>query len=70
MIVERYDPVNLFELVPTKLRLEMKPELAALDRLLERRSYSQGLRANCLGYTAPGLDAVGGDPATVDASTR
>ena len=35
MIVDRYDPVNLFELVPTKLRLEMEPELAALDRLLE-----------------------------------
>ena len=35
MIVDRYDPVNLFELVPTKLRLEMEPELAALDRLLD-----------------------------------
>ena len=34
MIVDRYDPVNLFELMP-KLRLEMEPELAALDRLLE-----------------------------------
>ena len=35
MIVDRYDPVNIFEMVPTKLRLEMEPELAALDRLLE-----------------------------------
>jgi transposase, IS5 family len=35
MIVDRYEPVNLFELVPTKLRLEMEPQLAALDRLLE-----------------------------------
>ena len=34
MIVDRYDPVNLFELVP-ELRLEMEPELAALDRLLK-----------------------------------
>jgi IS5 family transposase len=34
MIVDHYDPVNLSELVP-KLRLEMEPELAALDRLLE-----------------------------------
>jgi hypothetical protein len=33
MIVDRYDPVNLFELVPTKLRLEMEPELAAGDVL-------------------------------------
>jgi IS5 family transposase len=34
MIVDCYDPVNLFEMVP-KLRLEMEPELAELDRLLE-----------------------------------
>ena len=34
MIVDRYDPINLFELVP-KLRLEMEPELAELDRLLD-----------------------------------
>ena len=34
MIVDRYDPVNLFELVP-KLELEMEPELAQLDQLLE-----------------------------------
>jgi len=34
MIVERYDPVNLFEMVP-KLKLEIEPELAQLDQLLE-----------------------------------
>jgi IS5 family transposase len=34
MIIDHYEPVNLSELVP-KLRLEMEPELAALDRLLE-----------------------------------
>ena len=34
MIVDRYDPINLFELVP-KLNLEMEPELARLDQLLE-----------------------------------
>ncbi len=34
MIVDRYDPVNLSELIP-ELRLEMEPELAALDRLLD-----------------------------------
>ena len=32
MIVERYDPVNLSELIP-ELRLQMEPELAQLDRL-------------------------------------
>lgn len=34
MIVDRYDPINLFELVP-KLKLEFEPELAQLDRLLD-----------------------------------
>jgi IS5 family transposase len=34
MIVDRYDPVNLFEMVP-KLKLEMEPELAVLDELLD-----------------------------------
>ena len=34
MIVDRYDPMNLFEMVP-KLELEFEPELVELDRLLE-----------------------------------
>jgi transposase, IS5 family len=34
MIVDRYEPINLLELIP-QLRLEMEPELAALDRLLD-----------------------------------
>lgn len=34
MIVDRYDPVNLFALVP-QLQLHMQPELAALDHLLD-----------------------------------
>jgi IS5 family transposase len=34
MIVDRYDPINLFELVP-KLKLEFEPELAQLDELLD-----------------------------------
>lgn len=34
MIIDRYDPVNLFKLVP-QLQLEMEPELAALDTLLD-----------------------------------
>jgi IS5 family transposase len=34
MIVDRYDPINLFALIP-QLTLEMDPELAALDQLLE-----------------------------------
>jgi hypothetical protein len=34
MIVDRYDRINLFALIP-QLTLEMDPELAALDHLLE-----------------------------------
>ncbi len=34
MIIDRYDPVNLFTLVP-QLGLEMEPELSQLDQLLE-----------------------------------
>ena len=33
MIVDRFEPVNLSELIP-ELRLEMEPSLQALDRLL------------------------------------
>jgi IS5 family transposase len=34
MIVDRYDPINLFELVP-KLELQFEPELRELDELLD-----------------------------------
>jgi IS5 family transposase len=45
MIVNRYDPVNLFELVP-KLKLEMEPELAGLDRLLDDDVLFERVRAD------------------------
>ncbi len=35
MIVDRYDPINLFEELVPKLELEFEPELARLDRLLD-----------------------------------
>jgi transposase, IS5 family len=35
MIVDRYDPINLFEELVPKLNLEMEPELAQLDVLLD-----------------------------------
>jgi len=35
MIVDRYDPINLFEELVPKLTLEMEPELAQLDVLLD-----------------------------------
>jgi transposase, IS5 family len=34
MIIDRYDPINLFEMVP-KLNLQFEPELAHLDELLD-----------------------------------
>ena len=45
MIVDRYDPVNLFELVP-KLKLEMEPELARLDVLLDDDELFSVMRAD------------------------
>lgn len=45
MIVDRYDPVNLFELVP-KLKLQFEPELAQLDVLLEDDELFKLLKAD------------------------
>ena len=47
VIVDRYDPVNLFELVP-KLKLEMEPELARLDVLLDDDELFSLVRADLL----------------------
>jgi IS5 family transposase len=45
MIVERYDPVNLFALVP-KLMTDFEPELRELDRLLEDDGILQRVKAD------------------------
>jgi IS5 family transposase len=45
MIVDRYDPINLFELVP-KLNFEMEPELAQLDRLLDDDAIFEKVKAD------------------------
>ena len=45
MIVERYDPVNLFALVP-KLMLEFEPELRELDCLLDDDAILQRVKAD------------------------
>ena len=45
MLSDRYDPMNLFELVP-KLRLEMDPVLAQLDRLLDDDTLFSRVRAD------------------------
>jgi IS5 family transposase len=45
MIVDRYDPVNLFELVP-KLMADFEPELRELDRLLDDDAILQRIKAD------------------------
>jgi IS5 family transposase len=45
MIVDRYDPVNLFELVP-KLMADFEPELRELDRLLDDDAILQQIKAD------------------------
>ena len=47
MIIDRYDPVNLFELVP-QLQVELDPELAALDKLLDDDGLFQQVKADLL----------------------
>jgi IS5 family transposase len=45
MIVDRYDPINLFEMLP-KLNLEFEPELRVLDELLEVDELFELVRAD------------------------
>jgi transposase, IS5 family len=47
MIVDRYEPVNLFKMVP-KLKLEFEPELAELDVMLEDDELFDLLKADLL----------------------
>jgi transposase, IS5 family len=47
MIVDRYDPMNLFEMVP-KLELEFELELVELDRLLEDDELFELVKADLL----------------------
>ena len=57
MIVDRYDPVNLSELIP-ELRLQMEPELAALDRLLDDDELFLAVKAD-LFRRRPNSDRLG-----------
>jgi IS5 family transposase len=45
MIVERYEPINLFEFVP-KLQADFEPELRELDRLLDDDAILQRIKAD------------------------
>lgn len=51
MIVERYDPINLFEFVP-KLQADFEPQLRELDWLLEDDAILQRLKAD-MAHRAP-----------------
>ena len=61
MIVDRYDPINLFELVP-KLKLEMEPELARLDVLLDDDELFSLVRADLLLSAIPTRGGSGAIP--------
>jgi transposase, IS5 family len=47
MIVDRYDPINLFEMVP-KLKLQFEPELVHLDESLDDDELFNLLKADPL----------------------
>ena len=50
MIVNRYHPINLFEMMP-KLKLEFEPELAQLDELLDDDELFKLVKADLLNAT-------------------
>ena len=52
MIVDRYDPVNLFQMLP-KLKLEFEPELAELDVLLEDDELFKLMKARVFSNATP-----------------
>jgi IS5 family transposase len=68
MIVDRYDPINLFELVP-KLRLEMEPELAELDRLLDEEVLFETVKAD-LSRRRPNSERLGRHSTPVEVILR
>src|SRR5205823_255995 len=45
MIIDRYDPMDLFALVP-QLKLKLEPVLAALDGLLDDDALVRGVKAD------------------------
>jgi hypothetical protein len=61
MMVDRYDPINLFELVP-KLKLEFEPELAQLDVLHEDDRLFKLVKADLLKRYPKTPKGSGGTP--------
>jgi transposase, IS5 family len=68
MIVDRYDPINLFEMVP-KLRLEMEPQLAELDRLLDDEALFETVKAD-LSRRRPNSERLGRHSTPVEVILR
>jgi hypothetical protein len=61
MIVDRYDPINLFELMP-KLELEFEPQLARLDGLLEGDVIFERVKVDLRGRYPKTQGGSGGTP--------
>lgn len=68
MIIDRYDPINLFEMVP-KLKLEFEPELIQLDRLLEDDILFKTVKAN-LSRRYPNSERLGRHSTPVEVILR
>jgi transposase, IS5 family len=68
MIVDRYDPINLFEMVP-KLNLEMEPELRELDELLDDDVLFERVKAD-LSRRYPNSDRLGRHSTPVEVILR
>src|SRR5215216_3119698 len=69
MIVDRYDPVNLFEELVPKLKLEMEPELAQLDVLLDDDVLFETVKAD-LSRRYPNSDRLGRHSTPVEVILR
>lgn len=68
MLRDRYDPMELFELVP-QLQLRFEPEMAALDRLLDDDALFQAVKAD-LGCRFPHTAQTGRPSTPVEVVLR
>ena len=68
MIVDRYNPINLFEMVP-KLNLQMEPELAQLDVLLDDDMLFERVKAD-LSRRYPNSERLGRHSTPVEVVLR
>jgi transposase, IS5 family len=68
IIVDRYDPMNIFEMVP-KLELEFEPELRELDLLLEDDELFSVVKAD-LAKRYPNSERLGRHSAPVEVILR